>query len=152
MGQGANMNNARLLVWEIDNKLRGINRGVRNIEYVESLIVDIQNLLEVMNKIKAEFSNEHKQTLAQFNCIVRRRTILKIIATKAGRGDDLRIEKSEHLKNDLGLDSLDIFELIMDFEHRYNIKISNAQIEAITDVQSVIDLVECEILKIAIND
>lgn len=46
-----------------------------------------------------------------------------------------------NLRNDLGLDSLDVFELVMKLEEKYHIHIPDSE-EDIDTVQDVVNLVE----------
>ncbi|XBC39563.1 MAG: acyl carrier protein [Buchnera aphidicola (Chaetogeoica yunlongensis)] len=43
---------------------------------------------------------------------------------------------------DLGADSLDIIELIMSFEEEFDIEISDEEIEKITSIQSLLELIK----------
>lgn len=61
--------------------------------------------------------------------------------------EKLNVEESEILPtasftNDLGADSLDIVELIMEFEKEFNISISDEKAEKITTVGEAIQAIE----------
>ncbi|WP_185868467.1 acyl carrier protein [Blattabacterium cuenoti] len=61
--------------------------------------------------------------------------------------DKLNIEKSEILPtssftNDLGADSLDIVELIMEFEKEFDISIPDEKAEKITTIGEAIEAIE----------
>lgn len=61
--------------------------------------------------------------------------------------DKLGVEESEvtdnaSFTNDLGADSLDTVELIMEFEKEFNIQIPDTQAEKITTVKDAIDFIE----------
>ena len=61
--------------------------------------------------------------------------------------DKLNVEMSEittesHFINDLGADSLDTVELIMEFEMAFDIAIPDEDAEKITTVQEAIDYIE----------
>ncbi|WP_185882376.1 acyl carrier protein [Blattabacterium cuenoti] len=65
--------------------------------------------------------------------------------------DKLGIEKkdvipSANFANDLGADSLDIVELIMEFEKEFNISISDEEAEKITTVKEAITSIQ-ELIK-----
>ncbi len=45
-------------------------------------------------------------------------------------------------KEDLGVDSLDLFELVMAFEENFGIEIPNEDLEQITTVGSLIEYIE----------
>ena len=66
---------------------------------------------------------------------------------KAIIGDKLDVEETEvtpeaSFTNDLGADSLDTVELIMEFEKEFNIQIPDDQAEKITTVGHAIEYVE----------
>ena len=61
--------------------------------------------------------------------------------------DKLGVEESEvtenaSFTNDLGADSLDTVELIMEFEKEFGIQIPDTQAEEITTVKDAIDFIE----------
>ncbi len=61
--------------------------------------------------------------------------------------DKLGVEESEvtenaSFTNDLGADSLDTVELIMEFEKEFGIQIPDTQAEKITTVKDAIDFIE----------
>ena len=65
---------------------------------------------------------------------------------KAIIADKLDVEETEvtpeaSFTNDLGADSLDTVELIMEFEKEFNIQIPDDQAEKITTVQAAIDFI-----------
>lgn len=74
-------------------------------------------------------SNENKQT------------ICKIIIEQFGLLPDT-FKLDARFEQDFGGDSLDILELAMDLEERFNIEISDEETEDIKTVQGVIDLIE----------
>lgn len=51
------------------------------------------------------------------------------------------IELNHHLVNELGADSLDTVELLMDLEEEFEIEITDEEAEKLETVQSVIDFV-----------
>ena len=68
-------------------------------------------------------------------------TVKKIIDDKLG--DDEAEEKSEaSFTTDLGADSLDTVELIMEFEKEFNISIPDEQAETITTVGQAVSYLE----------
>ncbi len=61
--------------------------------------------------------------------------------------DHFRVKESEvsvdtHLVDDLGADSLDSIELVLDMEREFDIEITDDEIDSIQTVQDIIDLVE----------
>lgn len=70
--------------------------------------------------------------------------IIQIVAKIAGM-DKNNITLNSNLKNDLGLDSLDTIDLIMDLENKYNISIyDDNAIDQTFTVKDVIDLIVME--------
>lgn len=56
--------------------------------------------------------------------------------------DDLRIESTMRLPEDLGCDDLDIIEIVMSVEVEFGIVIQDQVVEQITTVQDVFDAVK----------
>jgi acyl carrier protein len=53
--------------------------------------------------------------------------------------DENEITEDANLQNDLGMDSLDAVELIMNFEQEFNIAIPDSDVENIKTVKEIID-------------
>ena len=53
--------------------------------------------------------------------------------------DGIEITEESSFKDDLGADSLDLFELVMAFEEEYGIEIAYEDLEQITTVGAVIE-------------
>lgn len=53
--------------------------------------------------------------------------------------EDVEITAETSFKDDLGADSLDLFELVMAFEEEYGIEIPSEDLEQITTVGAVIE-------------
>ena len=49
------------------------------------------------------------------------------------------ITESTSFKDDLGADSLDLFELVMALEEEYNVEIPNEDLEQLTTVNAVVE-------------
>ena len=56
--------------------------------------------------------------------------------------DGVEITEETSFKDDLGADSLDLFELVMAFEEEYGVEIPAEELEGITTVGSVIDFMK----------
>lgn len=68
-------------------------------------------------------------------------TVYAIIVEHLGiEQSEISLEKS--MTNDLGADSLDSVELIMDVETKFNIKIEEEEAERISTVGDIVDFVE----------
>lgn len=67
--------------------------------------------------------------------------VISMIADKLGV-DRSAVTPEANFTNDLGADSLDIIELIMDFEKEFRININDDQAEKLTTVGSVVEFVE----------
>lgn len=57
-------------------------------------------------------------------------------------GADISIAPKSHLFNDLGLDSLDIIEVMTETEIKFNIAVPDMEIENISTVESLVKLTE----------
>ena len=67
--------------------------------------------------------------------------VIKIIVDKLGV-DESEVVPEASFTNDLGADSLDTVELIMEFEKEFNISIPDEQAEGITTVGDAITYLE----------
>ncbi len=67
--------------------------------------------------------------------------VKEVIIDKLGVEEDT-IKSEAHFVNDLGADSLDTVELIMEFEEEFNIEIPDEDAENITTVGSAVDYIE----------
>ena len=64
--------------------------------------------------------------------------VKEIIVNKLGV-DDAQVTPEASFTNDLGADSLDTVELVMEFEKAFNLQIPDEDAEKITTVQNAID-------------
>ena len=69
--------------------------------------------------------------------------VKKIIVEKLGV-DETEVTPEAHFTNDLGADSLDQVELIMEFEKEFDVSIPDEQAEKITTVGDAITYLEKE--------
>ena len=67
--------------------------------------------------------------------------VKEVIIDKLGVEEDT-IKSEAHFVNDLGANSLDTVELIMEFEEEFNIEIPDEDAENITTVGSAVDYIE----------
>ncbi|MCB0568212.1 MAG: acyl carrier protein [Phaeodactylibacter sp.] len=72
--------------------------------------------------------------------------VKKIIIDKLGV-DDSEVNPDASFTNDLGADSLDTVELIMEFEKEFDISIPDEQAENIQTVRQAIEYLESQIEK-----
>ena len=70
--------------------------------------------------------------------------VKKVIAERLGV-DEEGIKNESSFMDDLGADSLDLVELVMDLETEFDITIEDDQAEKITSVQSAIDQIEVNV-------
>ena len=66
--------------------------------------------------------------------------VKQIIVYKLG-ADESEVTPTASFVNDLGADSLDTVELIMEFEKEFDVKIPDEEAEKITTVQDAIDFI-----------
>ena len=67
--------------------------------------------------------------------------VKEVIIDKLGVEED-SIKSEAHFVNDLGADSLDTVELIMEFEEEFGIEIPDEDAEDITTVGKAVDYIE----------
>ena len=67
--------------------------------------------------------------------------IKEVIIDKLGV-DEAAITEEAHFVNDLGADSLDTVELIMQLEEEFGLEIPDESAEKMTTVQSAVDYIE----------
>ena len=60
-----------------------------------------------------------------------------------------RLQLSSSLNDDLGLDSIEIVELVIDLERRFHIEIPDQRVETLRTVQDVVQCVESLLLPAA---
>lgn len=56
--------------------------------------------------------------------------------------DDFDINEDTSFKDDLGVDSLDLLELVMAFEEEYNIELNPEELEGITTVGDIMEFIK----------
>lgn len=61
---------------------------------------------------------------------------------KKQRNPALTLTPASRLHEDVGLDSIDMVELVLNLEHRFHIEISDRELEALRTVQHVLDCVD----------
>ena len=99
-----------------------------------------QNLLTLQNLVaKAARNDTINQNLFIMEDIASK--VISIIVYKLG-AEESEVTPSASFKNDLGADSLDTVELIMEFEKEFNITIPDDVAEKISTVQDAIDYIK----------
>jgi len=83
----------------------------------------------------AELSINQGDNMSTFN------KVKEVIIDKLGVDEDA-IKTDAHFVNDLGADSLDTVELIMEFEEEFGIEIPDEDAENITTVGSAVDYIK----------
>ena len=56
--------------------------------------------------------------------------------------EDVEITEETSFKDDLGVDSLDLLELVMAFEEEYNIELNPEELEGISTVGDVMEFIK----------
>ncbi|MCR4960124.1 MAG: acyl carrier protein [Lachnospiraceae bacterium] len=67
--------------------------------------------------------------------------IVSIIRTQLNL-DDVEITEETSFKDDLGVDSLDLLELVMAFEEEYNIELNPEELEGISTVGDIMEFIK----------
>ena len=66
--------------------------------------------------------------------------VKEIIVDKLGV-DEEEVELKANFKDDLGADSLDLFEFVMELEDEFDIEISNEDVEQILTVEDAVNYI-----------
>ena len=69
--------------------------------------------------------------------------IKSIIASKLNISED-QVTLEANFKDDLGADSLDLFEMVMSLEDEYGVEIPSEDLEKITTVGAVVDYLKAK--------
>lgn len=72
------------------------------------------------------------------------RQLSKILAEKLDIPIE-EIDESSHIIDDLGADSLDVVDLIMILEDEYGIRIEDEELESISTVEDVLNIIESKL-------
>jgi len=67
--------------------------------------------------------------------------IREIIADQIGV-DQSEIKETSSFKEDLGIDSLDLFEIVMQLEEKYDVEIDSSELEDVKNIKDVIDFLD----------
>lgn len=67
--------------------------------------------------------------------------VIEILAEKLDR-DPSEIEATSKIKDDLGADSLDMVEIVMEIEEEFDVEVEDADTASIITVQDIVDYVE----------
>ena len=59
--------------------------------------------------------------------------------------DEAEVKMEANFSDDLGIDSLEIFEIVMSLEEAFEIEIPNEDIENIKDVSGIVKYIEAKI-------
>ncbi len=71
---------------------------------------------------------------------------IKKILVDTANVDAEKVTKSASLKDDLGIDSLDSVEMILELENHFDIKLEDSEIEKLITVGDVVDLVSAKVM------
>ena len=108
-----------------------VNEILTNVGKIEKAIKNLSKKVEILNEKKGYFTEEISK-----DYILKR--ISEIIVDKLGV-DDVEVTKDASFRDDLGADSLDTVELIMDFEKEFNIEIRDEDAERVRTVGDAVD-------------
>lgn len=108
-----------------------VNEILTNVGNIEKAIKNLSKKVEILNEKKGYFTEEISK-----DYILKR--ISEIIVDKLGV-DDVEVTKDASFRDDLGADSLDTVELIMDFEKEFNIEIRDEDAERVRTVGDAVD-------------
>ena len=67
---------------------------------------------------------------------------IKVLVDEGLGVDADKVVPEASFKEDLGADSLDLFELVMSFEEEFGVEIPTEDLEGINTVQDIVDYIE----------
>ncbi|MFU0824489.1 acyl carrier protein [Clostridium sp.] len=67
--------------------------------------------------------------------------VRKIMAEQLGIGEE-EIKLESNFQDDLGIDSLDIFEVIMELEDEFDVQIPNEDLENLKTVEDLVNYIQ----------
>lgn len=70
--------------------------------------------------------------------------VIDVVTRQMGISGDHQVTAEKHIFDDLGADSLDAIEIIMDLEEEFEIELSDEAIEQVKTVQALADLIKRE--------
>ncbi|MGV8981192.1 acyl carrier protein [Clostridium sp.] len=70
--------------------------------------------------------------------------VKKVIVEQLGI-DEVEVTMEANFADDLGVDSLEIFEIVMSLEEAFEIEIPNEDIESINDVKGIVKYIEAKL-------
>ena len=70
--------------------------------------------------------------------------VKKVIVEQLGI-DEVEVTMEANFADDLGVDSLEIFEIVMSLEEAFEIEIHNEDIENINDVKGIVKYIEAKL-------
>ncbi|MBU3190112.1 MULTISPECIES: acyl carrier protein [Clostridium] len=70
--------------------------------------------------------------------------VKKVIVEQLGI-DEVEVTMEANFADDLGVDSLEIFEIVMSLEEAFEIEIPNEDIENINDVKGIVKYIEAKL-------
>lgn len=116
------------IVHQLGIFLRNNLRNCRKVSYFAVAFVQKDNIYNINNKIRTTMSEIESKVKA-------------IIVDKLGV-DEADVKPEASFTNDLGADSLDTVELIMEFEKEFGISIPDDKAETIQTVQDAINYIQ----------
>lgn len=73
-----------------------------------------------------------------------RQTLIELMEADTG-GSYVELDDGKHLRNDLGLDSVDVVSIVSQIERRFRIRLTQQELEKVTTVGDVLDLLEAKL-------
>jgi len=92
----------------------------------------------IINQIDNEFN--YYKTTPCYTKIEIEKIVIKIVAKKKGCSEN-KITSESHFVNDIGADSLDVVEIIMEFEEEFNIAIPDIEADKMNTIGSAVNFI-----------
>ena len=112
--------------------------------FTEELGASAENKAKAIQAVAAEYSlkmpDEDRDKIQTFGDLVRYVTVAEIVAKQLGVEKE-RISGATSFANDLGADSLDTVELVMEFEENFGFSIPDTDAEKIQTIGQALDYI-----------
>ena len=77
-----------------------------------------------------------------------RRTLIELLEADTGENHG-NLDESAHLREGLGLDSVDVVSIVSQIERRFHIRLTHQELEKLVTVADILDLLQAKLVEVA---